>query len=126
NHLDEEGLAWLERFVLDFRGSLFIVSHDRAFLDRVAERILELGPHGVREYPGNYTAYRNAREEERRSQEAAYAAEQKRIRRLEEAIERQRAWAEKAHREAGEKSDIRSAVPGERVRAKKLARAAKA
>lgn len=126
NHLDQEGLRWLEEFVLHFRGSLLVVSHDRAFLDRVAERILELTADGVREYSGSYTDYRAAKEAALRRQEQLHAAQQQRIKQLEEAIRRQQAWADKAHREAGKKSDVRAAVPAERARAKKLAKAAKA
>lgn len=126
NHLDQEGLYWLEDFVHSFRGSIVVVSHDRAFLDRVAQRILELTPDGVQEYPGNYSSYRAAKDAARRRQEELFSAHRKRVRQLEDAIRRQQQWAEKAHREAGKHSDVRAAKPTERVRAKKLARTAKA
>lgn len=126
NHLDHDGLRWLEQFVLNFGGCLLVVSHDRAFLDRVAERVLELSPQGIREYMGGYTQFREAKEAALRRQEQLYSAQQKRLQEIEEAITRQQAWANKAHREAGKKSDVRAAVPGERKRAKKLAQAAKA
>lgn len=126
NYLDQEGLEWLERFVLQFPGSVLVVSHDRYFLDRVAERVIELLPDGAREYSGNYTAYRRAKEAAYRKQLADYTAQERRIRHLEEAIERQMAWFHKAHRDAGKNSDLRAAAPFYKAKAKKLARSAKA
>lgn len=126
NYLDQEGLEWLEHFLLRFSGSVLVVSHDRYFLDRVAERVIELLPDGAREYSGNYTSYRRAKEAAYRKQLADYRAQERRIRHLEEAIERQMAWFHKAHRDAGKRSDLRAAAPFYRAKAKKLARGAKA
>lgn len=126
NYLDEEGLRWLEAFLLGFAGSVLVVSHDRYFLDRVAERVIELSPGGAREFPGNYTSYRRAKEAAYRKQMADYAAQERRIRHLEEAIERQMEWFHKAHRNAGKRSELRAAAPFYRAKAKKLARSAKA
>lgn len=59
NHLDVEMLEWLETWLADFAGAALIVSHDRTFLDRTANRILDLNPihHTIREYAGNYSDY---------------------------------------------------------------------
>jgi ATP-binding cassette subfamily F protein 3 len=57
NYLDVEGVEWLERWLTDFGGGLIVVSHDRAFLDRVVTRIVEVENYHLQEYPGNYTAY---------------------------------------------------------------------
>lgn len=57
NYLDVEGVAWLERWLTDFRGGLIVVSHDRQFLDRVVTRIVEVENYHLHDYPGNYTAY---------------------------------------------------------------------
>lgn len=58
NHLDLDSIAWLEDLLLEFRASLVVITHDRAFLDRVATRIIELDRGHLASYPGNYTRYR--------------------------------------------------------------------
>ncbi|NLA58284.1 MAG: ABC-F type ribosomal protection protein [Firmicutes bacterium] len=119
NHLDIEALEWLEEFVLTYRGSVLIVSHDRAFLDSVVSRVLELSQRGITEYHGNYTAYREAKEKRFQSEMARYQAEQKRIRKLESAIEQQMRQFLRSHQIAGQHDFYRS-------KAKKLAKSAKA
>tara|TARA_B100001750_G_C15502844_1_gene598382 strand:- start:675 stop:2318 length:1644 start_codon:yes stop_codon:yes gene_type:complete len=57
NHLDLETLEWLENFLVDFKGALLIVSHDRYFLDRVCNNIVEINQASLRGYPGNFSAY---------------------------------------------------------------------
>ena len=117
NHLDMNALLWLEDFVLTYRGSVLIVSHDRAFLDNVAAKVLELSRRGITEYHGNYTAYREAKEKSLQSQLASYEAEQKRIHKLEAAIEQQMRQFERSHRIAGQHDFYRR-------KAKKLAKSA--
>jgi len=57
NHLDLQTLDWLEGFLMEFKGALMIVSHDRYFLDRVCNNIVEVHNTSLRGYPGNYSAY---------------------------------------------------------------------
>ena len=78
NHLDFEMLAWLERFLCEFRGAVLIVSHDRALLDHVTGTILELRPIDgtLNKYPGNYSDYFEAKQREREKQMAAYKDQQ--------------------------------------------------
>ena len=57
NHLDLQTLDWLEDFLMEFKGALLIVSHDRYFLDRVCNNIVEVHNTSLRGYPGNYSAY---------------------------------------------------------------------
>ncbi|WP_017774303.1 ATP-binding cassette domain-containing protein [Paraburkholderia kururiensis] len=57
NHLDFDGIRWLEDLLLSQRASLFFITHDRAFLDRVATRIVELDRGRLLSYPGNFSAY---------------------------------------------------------------------
>ena len=64
NHLDLDSIAWLEDVLLEFRGSLVVITHDRAFLDRVATRIVELDRGRLGSYPGNYTRYRSLKDEQ--------------------------------------------------------------
>ena len=58
NHLDMETLFWLEDYLKGFRGAIFIVSHDRYFLDRTCTRTVELENKALTAYPGNYTKYK--------------------------------------------------------------------
>jgi ATP-binding cassette subfamily F protein uup len=57
NHLDLDSIEWLENLLLDFRGSVVLITHDRAFLDRVVTRIVELDRGRLWSYPGNFTQY---------------------------------------------------------------------
>lgn len=57
NHLDVESLEWLENYLSDFKGSMIIVSHDRYFIDRLADEIAELANHRLTHYAGNYAFY---------------------------------------------------------------------
>jgi ATP-binding cassette subfamily F protein 3 len=57
NFLDVAGVEWLERWLNDFRGGVLVVSHDRAFLDRVVTRIVEVENYHLHDYEGNYTSY---------------------------------------------------------------------
>ncbi|PID56749.1 ABC transporter [candidate division KSB3 bacterium] len=63
NHLDIPSLEWLERYLLDFAGSVVIVSHDRFFVDRLAEVIYELDRGKLEEYAGNYHFYEREKEQ---------------------------------------------------------------
>ena len=101
NYLDHGALDRLEDIVRSYPGTILLVSHDRYFLDRTVERIIELSPIGAVEYRGNYTAYRGMKEKAFASYLARYEKEQKEIRRIQVAIDRQVRWAEKAHRDAG-------------------------
>ncbi|MCH2241884.1 MAG: ATP-binding cassette domain-containing protein [Aquabacterium sp.] len=64
NHLDLEAIAWLEELLVAFRGSVVVITHDRAFLDRVATRIVELDRGVLRSYPGNFAAYESTKARE--------------------------------------------------------------
>ena len=64
NHLDLDAIAWLEELLRGFDGALMLVTHDRAFLDAVATRILELDRGTIRSYPGNFSAYERMKEEQ--------------------------------------------------------------
>jgi len=96
NHLDLPALEWLEQYLLDFKGSVVIVSHDRFFLDKLAEKVYELQNGGLRGYPGDYSAYRERKEEEIEQQEKKYRQQQRQIRQTEEFIARNRARKDRA------------------------------
>ena len=64
NHLDLDAIEWLEDLLIAFSGSVVTITHDRAFLDRVATRIVELDRGQLRSYPGNFTRYQVLKEEQ--------------------------------------------------------------
>ena len=91
NYLDFRGLDWLEDFLSGFTGGFMVVSHDRYFLDKVANRILEIDNGKLTSYPGNYTKYRTLKEEQRRRQAIEYERQQEYIAREENFIRRYKA-----------------------------------
>ncbi len=64
NHLDLDAIEWLEGLLIDFKGSVVTITHDRAFLDRVATRIVELDRGQLRSFPGNFSRYQVLKEEQ--------------------------------------------------------------
>jgi ATP-binding cassette subfamily F protein 3 len=91
NHLDLSGVEWLEGFLKDYAGAVLIVSHDRYFIDRVANKVLELDRGEGRVYTGNYSAYLNQREMELRLQTEQYERQQALIARTKAFIQRWKA-----------------------------------
>ncbi|HEX8693491.1 MAG TPA: ABC-F family ATP-binding cassette domain-containing protein [Longimicrobium sp.] len=89
NHLDADTVAWLEEHLLDYPGTVMLITHDRYFLDRVVTRMLEVSRGELAPYPGGYTEYLEAKAE-RLAQ--ASAAEQKRKRLIEQELE----WARRS------------------------------
>ncbi len=79
NHLDIESIQWLEQQLLDYRGALLFVTHDRAFMDRLATRILELDRGRLSEYPGNYASYQQRKQDELTTEAAHNALFDKRL-----------------------------------------------
>jgi len=79
NHLDIEGIAWLEEFLLGFHGALLFITHDRAFLQRLATRILELDRGHLTSWPGDYANYLRRREERLQAEAKAHERFDKRL-----------------------------------------------
>jgi ATP-binding cassette subfamily F protein uup len=73
NHLDLDSIEWLEQLLIDFKGSIVTITHDRSFLDRVTTRIVELDRGHLMTYPGNFSQYQ-AQKEEQLAQEAVINA----------------------------------------------------
>jgi ATP-binding cassette subfamily F protein uup len=73
NHLDLDSIAWLEELLRGLKGSVMLITHDRAFLDGVATRIVELDRGIIRSYPGNFSAYERMKEEQLASDALANA-----------------------------------------------------
>ncbi len=97
DHLDQEGLEWLENVLSHYRGTVLMVSHDRYFLDKVTDRILEMEHGQVQSYSGNYTAYAEQKRAEQERAHLEYRQYVKEKKRLEESIRRQTQWAMAAH-----------------------------
>ncbi|WP_276357937.1 ribosomal protection-like ABC-F family protein [Cohnella caldifontis] len=100
NHLDMETIDWLQNWVRDYPGTVIMVSHDRAFLDAAADRIVELTPTGTMSYKGNYTAFREQKELERKTQMALYRKQELEKEAIVEAIRMYSQWYAKASRDA--------------------------
>ncbi len=85
NHLDLEAAIQLEKFIHDFKGAVFIISHDRQLLDNTVNKILEIDPvnSSFNEYTGNYSQYLIEREKRISLQESAYKSQQQEKKRLE-------------------------------------------
>lgn len=92
NNLDVAAIRWLEDYLKSFRGAVLVVSHDRAFLDAVVTRILELSHGTIRGAQGNYTRYMEQKLTARELAQKQYFRQQKEIRRIEGIIEQQRRW----------------------------------
>ncbi len=96
NHLDIESIEWLESFLRDYQGAIILISHDKAFLDALIGRTVELTSNGVFDYKGNYSGYLTWRVEEMERQMLAYKNQQKYIEDTKRNIERFRAKKNKA------------------------------
>ncbi len=86
NHLDLDTIAWLESYLLSYRGAVLVVSHDRAFLDNVCPKTIELGTRGARVYPLRYSDYAVAREEDMARENALAERQQAMIEKTEDFI----------------------------------------
>src|SRR5438067_834507 len=91
NHLDLKALEWLETYLINWKGAMVVVSHDRYFLDKVASRTIEMAFGRIEEYPGNYTKYLHLREERMERRLREYEAQQAYIAHTEEFIRRYKA-----------------------------------
>ena len=88
NHLDIASVQWLEEYLATYEKAVIMVSHDRFFIDQVAEIIYELSDGKLTRYVGNYTEYKRQKEKQRALQQKKYDAQQKEISRLNELIEK--------------------------------------
>lgn len=88
NHLDIETIAWLENYLVNYQGALIIVSHDRYFLDKVATITLDLTPHSLDRYVGNYSKFMDLKAEKIATEEKNYEKQAKEIAKLEDFVQR--------------------------------------
>ncbi|HCC07941.1 MAG TPA: ABC transporter ATP-binding protein [Clostridiales bacterium] len=92
NHLDIEAVEWLEDFMKEYRGTVLIISHDRYFLDRVIEKVIEVDQGKADTYYGNYTYYTEEKERRLLAQITMYTNQQKEIGQMEDAVHRFKDW----------------------------------
>ncbi len=96
NHLDIESIIWLEQFLRDFSGALIITSHDRAFLNRIVTKIVEIDGGSITTYSGDYDFYEAQRAQAEAQQEAQFARQQAMLAKEKAFIERFKARASHA------------------------------
>lgn len=88
NHLDMNSIAWLETYLLNYKGAVLIVSHDRYFLDRIAGKVIEIDHSKATTFMGNYSDYAVKKEQLRVAAWNAYMNQQREIKHQEEVIEK--------------------------------------
>ena len=96
NHLDLSTIEWLEGYLKQYQQAMILVSHDRVFLDNVADKVWEIELAKMRVFPGNYSNYEVEKKSFLESQKTAYLQQQREIKRLEDVIEKFRHKATKA------------------------------
>ena len=124
NHLDYEGVSWLIKKVNEFKGTIIIISHDRYFLDKTVNKIIEIEDKAVKNYNGNYTAYRDKKKKNFQDQMHSYIEQEKVKEKINNQIAELKKWSNKAHKEAGKKAiETGNKVGGKqfnRAKAKKM------
>ena len=99
NHLDLQGIEWLENYLKLTKSAYIVISHDRAFLDQVTTKIIEIEDQQLIEYPGNYSTYRKLKKERDVSIQKSYDLQQKEIQRIRKMIRRYRQWGNEGDNE---------------------------
>jgi len=97
NHLDMQAIEWLENYVQNFKGIVIAVSHDRQFMNQIAEKIIEIEDGAAFTYVGNYDAFVAQKEAKVEQQFAEYDEQQKKIKKMKESIKRLKQWANEAN-----------------------------
>ncbi len=92
NHLDMNSITWLETYLMNYKGAVIIVSHDRFFLDRIATKVIEIDQTKATTFTGNYSDYAVKKEQLRIAAWNAYVNQQREIKHQEEVIEKLRSF----------------------------------
>ena len=92
NHLDLNSVEWLETYINGFKGTILAISHDRYFIDRVADRVIEISDGHAEFYSGNYTFYMNEKQARFDLQMKQYEQEQAKLKQLGFTVERMKGW----------------------------------
>ena len=100
NHLDLSSIKWLEEFVKGYKKSIFLISHDRYFLDNTIDKIYELNYTGIEIFNGNYSYYVVEKERRYLKELELFLAQEKQIKQMEDAIKRFRHWGSNGDNES--------------------------
>lgn len=92
NHLDISRIEWLESYIKSYKGTIIFVSHDRYFLDKVADKVIEIEKGKVTIYVGNYSKYLEQKENEEVKEFQIFKVQQKKMQEMEKAIKRLKEW----------------------------------
>ncbi len=92
NHLDIESIQWLDGFIKNSKSAVIVISHDRYFLDRIADKIISIEHNKINSYDGNYTKYLKVKEERELSIQREYDNKMREVHRIEGIIEQQKRW----------------------------------
>lgn len=126
NHLDYLGVNSLVEYVNNYKGTMIIISHDRYFLDRCVNNIVEIEDKKLTKYNGNYTCYREKKKIDYENNLHRYEEQEKVKKKINSQISELRTWSDKAHREARTKAiETGNKFGGKeynRVKAKKIGR----
>ncbi len=96
NHLDLDAVIWLEQWLKSYKGTLLLISHDRDFLDNVADNIAHIEHQSITLYSGNYSAFEIRRAEYLSTQQSAYEKQQREVQHMQKFVDRFKAKATKA------------------------------
>ncbi|WP_313757267.1 ribosomal protection-like ABC-F family protein [Tissierella sp.] len=99
NHLDMDSIEWLESFLLEYKGTFIIISHDRYFLDNVVNKIIEIERGKANVFIGSYSSYVREKEKVYLEELKRYENQQKKIKSMEESIKRLKDWANRGDNE---------------------------
>lgn len=96
NHLDLHAIEWLEKYLQQFKGTVIVVSHDRQFMNHVVTKVIEIEDGQAWVSHGNYDAFLQAKEDKYAREFSQYQEQQKKIKKIRDAIRRLRQWANEA------------------------------
>jgi macrolide transport system ATP-binding/permease protein len=117
NHLDLKGVEWLIKEMEAFPGTIIVISHDRYFLDKTVQQILEIEDGMSSLYPGNYSNYQKEKERRFLSQQHSYEIQQKRKEKIENQMNKLQNWSQQAHNQSTKQEGFKEFY---RVKAKKM------
>ncbi|UED72191.1 ribosomal protection-like ABC-F family protein [Brevibacillus sp. DP1.3A] len=106
NHLDFQGVEWLTEEMGKFSGTILVISHDRYFLDKTVNRIIELDDGKLKSYAGNYSFYREEKERQYQSQLHLYQTQKKQSEKVQAEIAQLKTWTAAGHRQAGKQGSL--------------------
>lgn len=97
NHLDLHAIEWLEKYVIQYKGTVCIISHDRTFLDQTVTKIADLDNGEITIYTGNYSSFVQQKEARLLEEFQQYQEQQRKIKKMKEAIKRLKQWANQSN-----------------------------